>query len=166
MKSYVGMLMIAIALSGCAAEPTFETIGNVWANTTAEELPASIEFGVPDDTQMEVMESNGSCRSYQIGEWMLWTEILDGGDIQETMQILTGMENPEMISHPSGAYQCYESVWTVTEEAGESVVRTGVIPKGAYHYCLSMKAPSAEAQQMGEAFRAILENVYLNDTDS
>lgn len=166
MKIGLLLLITALVLSGCTAEPTFETIGNVWENSHAEELPASIEFGLPDDIVMEVMESDDNCRSYQIGDWMLWTEICNGGDIAATMKMLTGMEDAEMISHPSGMYSCHETAWAVTEEEGEYVMRAAVIPKGAYHYCLSMKAPVEDARQMGEVFSQILENVYLNDTDS
>lgn len=164
MKNVIIFLLVVLSMAGCAAEPTFETIGNVWDNPQPVDTPASIEFALPEDAQMEVMESNDACKSYQIGQWMLWTEVYSGGDVLATMAHLTGMEEPRIISHPLGQYQCHETAWSVSEEEGEYVIRTAVIPYGQYHYCLSMKAPMEDARQVGEFFAGILSNVYLNDT--
>jgi len=153
-------------LTGCAAVPTYETIGNVWGNTPMEQVPASIEFGLPDDVQMEVMETTDSCKSYQVGDWMLWTEIHAGGDLLATMEMLTGLDADRLniISYPQGRYQCHETAWSVCAEEGEYAVRTVVIPYGQYHYCLSLKAPVQDAEQAGNFFSGIVRNVYLNDT--
>lgn len=164
MNRFIFLLAALTILSGCAAEPVYETMGNVWAETQTEALPASIELGVPEDTQMEVMEQSESGACYQIGDWMLWTEVHQGGDILSTMRSLTGLEEPEIISYTSGAYPCHETVWAVGDDEGECIVRTAVLCHGPYHYCLSMKAPQEQARQMGQLFSQLLDNVYLNDT--
>ena len=166
MKNIIIFLLTILTMTGCATEPTFETIGNVWDNPQMQASPASIEFALPDDAQMEVMESTDTCKSYQIGDWMLWTEIHSGGDVAATMETLTGINTDALniISHPVGNYQCHETAWAASGEEGEYVIRTAVIPYGQYHYCLSMKAPKEDAQQVGSFFSGILRNVYLNDT--
>ena len=166
LKKIMFFVLIMLTLTGCGAEPTFETIGNVWDNPQAAQTPASIEFALPEDAQMEVMESTDDCKSYQIGDWMLWTEIVTGGDVMQTMENLTGMDADclNVISHPLGNYQCHETAWSAFDEEGESVIRTAVIPYGEYHYCLSLKAPKEDARKVGSFFSGILKNVYLNDT--
>ena len=166
MNNLIIYLLAVLTLTGCAAEPTFETIGNVWDNPQVQDSPASIEFALPEDAQMEVMESNDTCKSYQIGDWMLWTEIHEGGDVRATMQTLTGMEAEALniTTHPLGQYQCHETAWAASGDEGEYVIRTAVIPHGQYHYCLSLKAPKEDSRSVGNFFSRILRNVYLNDT--
>ena len=166
MKKLWWLIFAVLMICGCTADPVYETMGNVWDNPQVQSEPASIEFGLPDDAQMEVMESDGLARSYRIGEWMLWTEICNGGDVEATMEALTGLEDPRIISHPAGVYTCYETAWAVGEEAGEFLVRTAVIPKGQYHYCLSIKYPQEDAVQVGSFFTEILNNVSLKNTDT
>lgn len=166
LKNIMIFLLAVLSITGCAAEPTFETIGNVWDNPQIRESPASIEFALPDDAQMEVMETADTGKCYQIGQWMLWTEILNGGDVAATMETLTGAsaDSLNIIEHPLGQYQCHETAWATSEEEGEYVIRTAVISKGEYHYCLSLKVPKEDARQVGSFFSGILRNVYLNDT--
>ena len=166
MKKVLLWFSLCIILQGCGTQPVYETIGNVWENPQVQALPASIEFALPDDAQMEVMESTDSCCSYQVGDWMLWTEIRDGGDVMETIRSLTGMQEPVSIRHTTGQYPCYETAWSVVEEEGEYVLRTAVIPQGQYHYCLSIKAPQEDARQVGEFFTSVVKSVYLNGTET
>lgn len=166
MKNFMIFLLAILSMTGCAAEPTFETIGNVWDNPQIQDSPASIEFTIADDAQMEMMESTQTSKCYQIGQWMLWTEILSGGDVAATMETLTGISADALniMEHPLGQYQCHETAWAYSAEEGEYVIRTAVIPQGEYHYCISLKVPMEDAQQVGSFFSGILRSVYLNDT--
>lgn len=164
MKWGCGILAAAMLLTGCAAQPVYETIGDVWANEVSTGQPARLEFGVPEDVELAVMESDGSSKCYQIGNWMLWTEVRPGGDLQATLAALTGLDAPEVISHPLGAYDCAQTAWAVSDEEGDTVLRAAVISDGEYHYCLTLRAPQQEARQAGTLFAQVLGNVYLNDT--
>ena len=164
MKRMVWFVLLGMLLGGCGAQPVYETVGDIWQSGAEPEVPASLNFALPDDASMEVLESLDSCKSYAIGNWVLYTQILEGGDVAQTMYALTGTDTAEPIFHPVGAYDCYESVCSVMEEEGEYVIRTAVIPKGAYHYCLSIKSPAAEARPMGAFFGKLLKNVSITDT--
>lgn len=164
MKQILGLVLLSGLLWGCAAQPMYETVGDVWSDGSTGEVPASVHFALPDDAQMEVMESLDSCKSYRIGNWILWTQVLDGGDVQQTLRLLTGVDTAQPVCHSIGAYECYEAVCSVMEEEGEFVIRTAVIPRGAYHYCLSIKSPVKEARTMGEFFSKLLKNVTITDT--
>ena len=163
MKRIIVILLLLTGLWGCSAEPVYETIGNVWDNPQLQSTPASIELAV-EGAQMAVMETDGNRKSYQVGNWMLWTEVRDGGDVLATMRDLTGLDDPQIISYPVGQYQCHETAWAVENEEGERVVRTAVISQGQYHYCLSIKAPQEEARQVGSFFTQLLKSVHINDT--
>ena len=166
MKNAIWIGLLLLCMAGCGAEPVYETIGNVWDNEQTVHSPSVIEFALPEDAQMEVLGNTDTGAVYQIGQWTLWTQVLEGGDVPRSMETLSGLKKDrlQIISHPLGSYSCYEAVWSAAEEEGETLVRTAVIPYGPYHYCLSLKAPAEQGEQAGGLFSGILENVYLNDT--
>ena len=162
------LFLAALLLSGCGAEPVYETIGNVWENDEPVFAPAGMEFAVPEDAHMEVVEGSSGEKIYRIGDWELWTGTYSAGDLSATMEEITGLEsgNLTVISRRVGAYDCHETAWTTTGEDGTWVARTAVIEEGGYHYALSMMVPQEDADQLGSFFSQVLASVNLAYTDA
>lgn len=168
MKKGIIWIMAALLLSGCAGdtEPVYETIGNVWENEEPVSAPASIEFAVPDGAEMEAVSTDSEVKIYRIGDWELWTQALDGGDLRATFEQLTGMDWDALtvVNHPVGEKNVYETAWTAMDEEDTYIIRAAVIEEGDYHYCLSLMALEDNSRTVGQFFTEILENVNLADT--
>lgn len=165
MKKCVVWVMAALLLTGCAAEPVYETIGDVWANSEPVSAPGMIEFAMPDGAQMEVLEESAS-RCYTVGEWEIWTQVCPGGDIRSTMAQVTGIgaDALTIVTRQMQGMACYETAWSTTGEDGMKVGRTAVMDDGNYHYCVSVTVPETDANEVAEFYGQILDSVTVSDT--
>lgn len=168
LKKWISLILTTLLLSGCGAEPVYETIGDVWANDEPVFAPAGIEFAAPEDAQMEVMEGDSGEKIYRIGDWELWTGTYTAGDLSATLEEVTGLQsgNLTVISRQVGNYACHETAWTTTGEDGTWVAQTAVIEDGGYHYALSMMVPQEDADQLGRFFTQVLGSVNLAYIDA
>ena len=166
MKIIVFTLVGILLLSGCASEPVYETIGDVWENTEPVVSPGRMEVPLPEGAEMEVLEANGD-GFYRVGDWELWTKVLSGGDLKKTLAALSGMDADSLtvIDRNLQGYDCHETTWTVSSEDGIHVVRAGILDDGNYHYCLCVSVPEEEAGEAGEVFSQILQSVTIRNTD-
>lgn len=167
LKKGIIWIMTALLLTGCAAEPVYETIGNVWDNPEPVASAASMEFSLPDGAEMEVLSEESGSKSYRVGNWELWTEVYPGGDVSATLEQVTGMDADALtvIQRQVGNMDCHETTWTTTDEEGVNVARAAVIDDGNYHYCISLMVPEEDAQEVGNFFEEILYSVNLVDTE-
>lgn len=166
MKKCVMWIVMALLLTGCAAEPVYETIGDVCGNSEPVGSPGTMDFALPDGAQMEVLEEDDDCKSYAVGEWEIWTEVYTGGDLSATIEQVTGLgaEALTVIESPAQELACHETVWSTTGEDGVKVGRTAVLDDGAYHYCISVMVPEEDAAEVGDFFSQILQSVTISDT--
>lgn len=162
----VWVAVLAALLAGCAGDPVYETIGDVWEQTEPAASPGRMEVPLPEGAEMEVMEGYGDSY-YRVGTWDLWTNVLSGGDVQKSIQTLSAMDinSLTVLKRTKGELQCFETTWTVTSEEGQRVVRAGILDDGNYHYCLCVSAPEEEAEEAGAVFAEILNGVRITDTE-
>lgn len=165
MKKVLVGLAFALVLSGCAAEPVYETIGDVWEQTEPVVSPGRMEVPLPEGAEMEVMEANGD-GFYRVGDWQLWTKVLSGGDLKKTIQALSGMDADALtvIQRKMGDYVCYETTWTAAAEDGTQVLRAGILDDGTYHYCLCISVPQEDAGEAGAVFGQVFRSVTITNT--
>lgn len=166
MKKCVVWVVVMLILTGCAAEPVYETIGDVCGNTEPVSSPGSIDFALPDGAQMQVLEDETDSKSYAVGNWEIWTQVHPGGDIQSTMEQVTGLSAQALtvIQRRVQDMACYEAAWSTTGEDGMKVGRTAVLDHGDYHYCISVMVPEEDASEVGDFFSQILDSVTISDT--
>ena len=166
MKKVLVGVLAALMLSGCGAEPVYETIGDVWEQTEPAVNPGRMEVPLPEGAEMEVMDGNGD-GAYRVGDWELWTKVLDGGDLNKTLQTLSGMDASALtvIDRELQGYDCHETTWTVTSEDGAHVVRAGILDDGNYHYCLCVSVPEEDAGEAGEVFSQVFQSVTITNID-
>lgn len=165
MKKFALVLAALLALSGCAADVDFETIGNVYDQSEPVYAPGGIEMALPDGATMEV-SADESVKRYQLGDWQVWTEVHPGGDILATLETVTGLRSDQLTVMESSrkGFRCHETAWTTTAEEGPMAARTVIADSGNYHYCISMAVPEQDAAQLEAFVDQVLGSITITDT--
>lgn len=155
-KKYVIFLLVVILFSGCAAEDTFETVADEWAQSAAAPV-ADIILTLPEEAAAPVSQSeNGAL--YQCDGYDILIQTLEAGDLDATLRTVTGYgkENLTVLETRSGGLKRYDLVWSSLGEAGEQVGRACILDDGNYHYALSVLG---DAHRMGD-FEAVWEALF------
>lgn len=144
------LLLLTALLTGCGREETMETIADVYAEPAAA-TPKRISVELPDDVVAPVMESTSEqvylCNGYEIV-----IETRDGGDINGTMQAISGYEKDDLtvMTTQDGNAKRHEFVWASAGEEGERIGRAVILDDGDYHYCMTIlrDADTTEGSQI------------------
>lgn len=144
-----GLLLIALALvlTGCAAEETFETIADEQAAPViAQQRQIYVEL--PDAAASPAVESD-SGRLYLCGDYEILIQTLEGGDLDGTLQTLTGFQRDALTVMETwqDGCACYEFVFASAGETGDLVGRGMILDDGSYHYCLTVLAEADKAAE-------------------
>lgn len=152
MKMLMMILCLCALLCGCAAAPTFETLGDDIHNqsVTVKEavamIPAGAEAYVCENGTLWVCE-----------DFDLQLQTLQAGDISETVQTLSGFL-PEELTVMTGSFEDldrYEWVWTAMSDEGELICRAVILDDGRYHYCLTAMGPAAIGSDLTDQWNPI-----------
>ena len=138
MKKCCLILILALTLCGCGAEETFETISDeVIAPVMAQ--PREISVRLPDNAVSPVLESDAR-QVYMSEEYEIVIETLSAGDLNATVQTLSGYEKDQLtiMETQSGNISRYEFVWASAGEKGDRLGRAVILDDGTYHYCMSV----------------------------
>lgn len=138
MKKSVCFLLMTLLLTGCRAQETFETVADEMALPVMA-TPGHITVQLPGETAMPVFE-NDNGRVYVCNDYEIVVETLEAGDLERTMQELTGLgwDDLSVVETFSDGISRYEFVWAAAGESGEQVGRGVILDDGNYHYCLSV----------------------------
>ncbi len=159
MKKICWIMLLSVLLCGCAAEETFETLGDVNAVPAVKE-EQDLVVSIPDPA--EIMQG-ASGTLYLCQDYTLSVEVFSAGDLNSTMKNLTGFGTDDLtvITTASGDYSRYECVWTAAGEGGDWVGRTLVLDDGAWHYCVTMQYCAADASGMQDTWQEIIGSVRV-----
>ncbi len=159
MKKLLLILVLGLLLSGCKEAETFETIGDLDMAPAVQENGELI-VSVPDPAQVMQGETG---TLYLCQGYMLSVEIFAAGDLNGTVQTLTGYEMDDLtvISTAAGNRNRYEWVWTAVGEGGDWVGRAMVLDDGAWHYCVTMQYQAEEAAGMEQTWQEITDSVRI-----
>ncbi len=159
MKKWCLILVLGLLLTGCSSAQTFETLGDI-DMAPAVQQKGELIVSVPDPAEVVQGESGTLylCRDYS-----LTVEVLSAGDLNGTVQKLTGfgMDDLTVISTAAGDTSRYECVWTAVGEGGDWVGRTLVLDDGKCHYCVSMQYSATEAAGMPETWQEITDSIRI-----
>lgn len=152
-------LVIGLLLGGCAAAPTFETLGDDHVQSVMQE-ERSVVLQLPQEAQV-VRGDAGTL--YLCDGFELTSQVFPSGDMQQTLQSLTGFSGDALtvMRTDAGDYQRYECVWTAAGEGGDVVGRAVILDDGVYHYCLTMTADASEVSQVQPVWQQILDSYSL-----
>lgn len=147
MKKYCVLLLMALLLCGCKQQQTMETIADEMLLPVMAQ-PKNIAVELPGETALPVVE-NDAGRIYLCDEYEIVLQTLDAGDLDRTMQTVSGMERNQLTVMETFADDVnrYEFVWTSAGERGEQLGRGVVLDDGSYHYCLSVLRNAEKADK-------------------
>ena len=147
MKKYCLLLLMSLLLCGCKQQETLETISDEMLLPVMAQ-PKNIAVALPGEAALPVVE-NDAGRIYLCDEYEIVLQTLDGGDLDRTMQTVSGMERDQLTMMETIADDVtrYEFVWTSAGERGEQLGRGVILDDGSYHYCLSVLRNAEKADK-------------------
>lgn len=158
MKKLYLLIGLILLLAGCAAEETFETLGNV--QLSGDEIAQrEILLELPEDASVRVIADNGGriyfCNGYEIA-----VEVMSSGSIGATVQAMTGYsaEKLTVITTNQADLTKHECVWTCAGENGEQVGRLVILDDGKHHYCLSLTTSEKEAGSLASCWKELCDS--------
>lgn len=161
MKKVVCLLCVCFFLTACASEETFETISDELVLDVASPL-REVLIALPEEAVMPVSETDTGAW-YHCGGYELMLQTLPGGDLDATLQAVSGYTASELtlIRTTPGDYKRCDLVWSCMGEQGEQVGRAAVLDDGHYHYVLSVLTDAESAGQCSEAWEDIFSSYAL-----
>lgn len=151
MKKWIWIIAASLALCGCGAEetPVFETVGEQAYEADAKPAAAQIGLMIPEEAMAEAMADDAGGEIYTWDDHTLQLQTLDGGDIQHTVESLTGMnyEDLTVMHYQKGELDYYQTVWSAAGEEGTLLGRALIADDGYYHYCVSLLSPEESDSQ-------------------
>lgn len=156
MKKIAIILLLCAMLSGCAAVPTFETLGDIMHEQAGANTPAQICLTLPEDA-----ESVGD--AYFCNGFYVELKTVDAGDMNKTVQAMSGFSADDLtvMTASVNGIDRYEWVWSAASAEGEVVCRAAVLDDGNYHYCLTAVAPAQQGGALTDAWNALFSSFSI-----
>lgn len=162
MKRWMLMILIGILLTGCGAEPTFETVADEPVAATAAPM-RQVYVTLPQEAAVPVSESESGtlylCDGYEIT-----LQTLEAGDLNATVETISGFsrEGLTIIESRSGDCKRYDMVWSCAGETGDRIGKAAVLDDGHYHYVLSILADAERVQSCEGVWQEMLDSYRLD----
>lgn len=161
MKKIGIVIVLALALTGCASEETYETVSDEIA-VPAVATPKQIYVALPEESVMPAMEcDNGTlyfCQDYDV-----CVQTLDAGDMEKTIQTISGFDSDRLtiLKTMSSAGDRYDFSWSTAADLGEQICRAAVIDDGSFHYILTVTANANRAKEYNEVWNGLFDSFVL-----
>jgi len=161
MKRVLALILGILLLTGCSTAETYELVTDELDVPVAVQ-PKEIHFFLAEETVMPVMESDEG-KLYLCGEYDVMSQILEGGDLNKSVQKISGYlpEELTMIQTGSGEVDRYEFVWTGSSDEGQMICRATLLDDGEYHYVLSATVQADRIEEYQEIWNGIFESFEL-----
>ena len=162
MRIIAVILCMLVLLSGCAQE-VFETVDDQ-ADVQVMAVPATLLIDLPESAATPVFEG-ASGKLYFCEEYEIMVETLNAGNLDATLQTLTGFSKDEMqlLETKRCGVACYEGAWSAAGEAGDQVGRVMVLDDGVYHYCISLMTDASDISACALEWQSIFDSVALTE---
>ena len=166
LKKLAVMALLAVMLLGCAAEPVFEPVTDVYAGT--ESAAGTVQVMVPESTTVLTAAGENGAKLYFCDGYTLSVQTLTGGDLDRSLRSLTGYGRDRLtvLETLREGVTCYSCAWSSTGETGDQVGRLVLLDDGAHHYAVTVMADAEQAGTLAEEWDYILSQVTLTDTGS
>lgn len=158
-KLAIIFLTLALLLAGCGSEETFETVADEILQPALAQS-REIILKLPEEAASPAVES-GSERLYQCRDYDISVQVLEGGDLGQTIRALSGYdpESLTVLQTQRNDFDCCEFVWASLGETGELIGRGLILSDGTWHYCVSILADANHARDnqvyWDEMFRSV-----------
>ena len=160
-KLGMALLIAAILLGGCAAQPVYEGLEGLNVDAQAPVMK-NIHIDLPRDASVQAVRGEDR-RIYFCDGYEIMVETLAGGDLDKSLRSLTGFSKDALtvLSTRLDGVTQYSCVWTSIGETGEQVGRLTIYDDGVYHYCVSVTAPADNALTLQPVFQALFDSFTL-----
>lgn len=147
------LLLLPLLLTGCAVQPVYETLGDVWAEPVAVAEIRQVQLSLPEDAAQPVLQGEQGSQIFICQDYEVWLETMPAGDLNSTLCAVTGREREDLtvLETQQDGVTRYDCAWSAVDEEGERVAHTAVLDDGAYHYCLTALWPSDKSVPVEEA---------------
>ena len=160
MKKWCIAAMLVLLLAGCGDQPVMETVADEPVLARADAKQIHVEL--PGETVLPVMRTDTG-KIYICSDFEVSVETLPGGDLQRTVEMLTGfgIEDVTVMETTVGDRTRYDLAWSCAGEMGPMVGRAAVLSDGEYHYCLTVMTAQENAAGYNEMFNGMFESFTL-----
>lgn len=167
MKKCLMMILAALLLTGCGAEPVYETVSDDLVQPVAAVMQQTA-LQLPEGAAVSVMQNDQTGSIYFCDDYTLTLQTVEGGDLNATLLQTTGYSKDalKLIETQPGDYTRYDCVWTTVGEGEEQVNRAAILDDGCYHYILTCMTPASKAEQLQEQWQAIFTSFCLTEPGS
>ncbi len=163
MKKWVAILLLMLLLTGCGAQETFETLGQVDHQSNMPGPLQQVLLALPEHAAMEAVNQDTGITVYTCDDYYLVLQTSPAGDLAGTVQTASGFKPAQltMVETACGDHARYDWVWTAVSEEGEMVCRGAVLDDGVYHYSLCAVATSAVAGKLQQQWNDLFASFCL-----
>lgn len=154
--------MLCLALTGCGAAETLETISDdILVPAMAQ--PRQIQLDLPDNAVAPVLESDSE-QVYFSEEYQILVETLSSGDLDATVRTLSGCDREKLtvVQTQQDGVSRYDFVWAAAGEEGDLLGRAAILDDGSYHYCLSVLRPADTTESSQVIWRNVFDSFALS----
>ena len=163
MKKWFVLVLAAVLLCGCGAQTVFETVEDE-AVLDVSIVEQTVQLTLPPEAAVPTAQSPQGGSLYICDGYTLMVQTLSGGDLNRTMQQVTGFsaDRLQSMNTKTGNITCYHTAWTAAGEAGDEVGRVVILDDGVHHYAVSVMAPAESAGKLQDTWSALLNSVSLH----
>ena len=163
MKKLLPLLGILLLLTGCAGNTALETVNDTIV-TDNWVTAANLEISLPESASVPTLQGEDGAKFYDCGAYSLTTQILPSGDLNGTLQQLTGytLENLSHMKTKQNTATRYDCVWAAAGESGDKVGRAVVLDDGNYHYAVTVMADAQNSGDLIAEWEAVLSSVKIS----
>lgn len=158
----VWIWLIALFLTGCGAQETFETVDDI---LPAEPAAVYQQFAVsiPEEAAAPTFQDDTGAELYVCQGYTISKQTFASGDLENTVKTLTGKSTEELqiIKTMQDTYDRYDFVWTSAGEEGLQLGRACILDDGNYHYTLSTLAEEQTAGNLKKTFSDMYDSCRL-----
>ena len=161
MKKGIWLLLIALLLTGCGTSEVMETVSDEHVQEVLAPV-REILVELPDEAAVPAVEGDSGqiylCRDYEIT-----LQTLDGGDLNATIESLSGYERDKLtvISSEARGIKRYDFVWFTAGERGDRLGRAVILDDGNYHYTMTVLRDADTTENSQVVWRTVFESFSL-----
>lgn len=158
----IWILVLALCLCGCSAQPAMETVSDDIVTPVAA-MQQEILLALPEGASLEVSDTESAGKLYLCENYTVAVQTLDAGDLDKTLRTVTGYgrEDVTLMQLRDGVYDRYECAWVAAGEGQEQVGRTLILDDGSYHYTVTVMAPAEQVGELSESWQGLMNSVRL-----
>ena len=164
MKRILWVGLLGLLLTGCSAQPTFETVDDMQVVAEAPQVQ-QVLLELPKEAQLQTAGIDSMDKLYLCDGYTVSVQIMEAGDLDKTLRSTTGYGREALTvmqtMAPTG--ECYQCVWATAGEGQTQVGRTCILDDGNYHYALTVLTPEKDSGALATQVQNLLDSFRIVD---